>query len=548
MGDGPARPRQFGDLQRQAVRGQRRRAHREGQGVLLRERRPAAERKTPSGFSVDGSSGQNFGHRAEVERVPQHPADALQLRPGRPTEEFIEDARTTTSSSAAWTSTSADGHQLTLRHNYIDGVTDDYRHRRTASTRFSFPDTLYQFNSKTNSTVAQLNSTFGPRLQRAARDVPADPRQSATATGPLPAWSPVRLPDGANLVVAGTRAVLGGQRARPGHLRADRRLHVHPRASTPSPSAPTTSSSSSRTCSSATTSAPTSSQPGPARGRPGPAVRLQLLARPPTPGRRRGSRSTSSASTRATSGGCAPRFTLTLGVRVDMPLFPDKPTANPRLGGELRLPHRRGAEPHACSRPASGFNWDIAGDGKQQVRGGVGIFSGRTPYVWLSNQYGNTGIEFTAHRGRLQRGQPDPVRGRPQQPAARRSPAPPPARSPTRSTSSTPTTSTPRVAARQPRLRPRPRLLGHGGHGRGPGLARPCKDIDYENLNRVPGTGARCSTAGPSSCAGWPRLSDVILLTNTDEGNQWSVSGKLERPFRNGLYATARTSTGARSP
>ena len=28
------------------------------------------------------------------------------------------------------------------------------------------------------------------------------------------------------------------------------------------------------------------------------------------------------------------------------------------------------------------------------MRGGIGLFSGRTPYVWLSNQYGNTGIEF----------------------------------------------------------------------------------------------------------------------------------------------------------
>ena len=36
---------------------------------------------------------------------------------------------------------------------------------------------------------------------------------------------------------------------------------------------------------------------------------------------------------------------------------------------------------------------------RQQVRGGIGVFGGRTPYVWLSNQYGNTGIEFR----RLQR-------------------------------------------------------------------------------------------------------------------------------------------------
>ncbi len=52
-----------------------------------------------------------------------------------------------------------------------------------------------------------------------------------------------------------------------------------------------------------------------------------------------------------------------------------------------------------------------------QLRGGVGIFSGRTPYVWLSNQYGNTGIEFQRIGASLQRRQPDPLRDRPRQPA-----------------------------------------------------------------------------------------------------------------------------------
>jgi hypothetical protein len=36
-----------------------------------------------------------------------------------------------------------------------------------------------------------------------------------------------------------------------------------------------------------------------------------------------------------------------------------------------------------------------------------------------------------------------------------------------------------------------------------------------------------------------PTLSDAVLLTNTSEGSQWSLSGKLERPFRNGLFASA---------
>ena len=45
--------------------------------------------------------------------------------------------------------------------------------------------------------------------------------------------------------------------------------------------------------------------------------------------------------------------------------------------------------------PRVGFNWDIGGNGTQQIRGGVGMFAGRPPYVWISNQFGNTGIDFT---------------------------------------------------------------------------------------------------------------------------------------------------------
>ena len=44
--------------------------------------------------------------------------------------------------------------------------------------------------------------------------------------------------------------------------------------------------------------------------------------------------------------------------------------------------------------PRVGFNYALREGGREQVRGGIGLFAGRTPYVWLSNQYGNTGIEF----------------------------------------------------------------------------------------------------------------------------------------------------------
>ena len=34
------------------------------------------------------------------------------------------------------------------------------------------------------------------------------------------------------------------------------------------------------------------------------------------------------------------------------------------------------------------------GDGTTQVRGGTGLFTGKPPFVWISNQIGNTGVLY----------------------------------------------------------------------------------------------------------------------------------------------------------
>ena len=44
--------------------------------------------------------------------------------------------------------------------------------------------------------------------------------------------------------------------------------------------------------------------------------------------------------------------------------------------------------------PRLGFNWNPKGDKTLQVRGGTGIFAGPPPFVWVSNQASNNGIQF----------------------------------------------------------------------------------------------------------------------------------------------------------
>ena len=88
------------------------------------------------------------------------------------------------------------------------------------------------------------------------------------------------------------------------------------------------------------------------------------------------------------------RLTLTGGIRMDVP-FNDKPAQNPALAANPFLPINTAEFPsgNMLWSPRLGFNFDPRGDGRTIVRGGVGYFTGRPPYVWLSNAFVNTGLE-----------------------------------------------------------------------------------------------------------------------------------------------------------
>lgn len=93
------------------------------------------------------------------------------------------------------------------------------------------------------------------------------------------------------------------------------------------------------------------------------------------------------------------KLNLTLGLRVDTPIFMTDLAENPNVAAET---YRDGITvdvskyPNARPQfsPRLGFNWKPLDNGSLQVRGGTGIFSGTPPYVWLSNQAGNNGVLF----------------------------------------------------------------------------------------------------------------------------------------------------------
>lgn len=94
------------------------------------------------------------------------------------------------------------------------------------------------------------------------------------------------------------------------------------------------------------------------------------------------------------------RFTLTAGIRAEVPLFTNQLTAN-GVVDQLDLLDVNGNVTNYASgewpktrvmvSPRVGFRWDAQGDKSLIVRGGTGIFAGRVPFVWLTNQPSNTG-------------------------------------------------------------------------------------------------------------------------------------------------------------
>lgn len=93
------------------------------------------------------------------------------------------------------------------------------------------------------------------------------------------------------------------------------------------------------------------------------------------------------------------QLTLTGGLRIDYPYAPDQPaTAAGFSTAGFKLPDGTPVTSNTTTLngncligPRLGFNYRLKTESKTQVRGGVGLFQGSNPAVWLSNSFSNTG-------------------------------------------------------------------------------------------------------------------------------------------------------------
>jgi hypothetical protein len=99
------------------------------------------------------------------------------------------------------------------------------------------------------------------------------------------------------------------------------------------------------------------------------------------------------------------KVNLTFGLRVDIPMYFNEIEQNDAVlearnfdgwvneeGESAKVDPSAWPNANPLWSPRFGFNYDIKGDNTLQLRGGTGIFSGRIPFVWLGNQSSNSGI------------------------------------------------------------------------------------------------------------------------------------------------------------
>ncbi|GAB2981914.1 TonB-dependent receptor [Mucilaginibacter puniceus] len=234
-----------------------------------------------------------------------------------------------------------------------------------------------------------------------------------------------------------------------------------------------------------------------------------------------------------------PDFKLTYGLRIDMPVYFNRPEANPTFnsagyfGG---IQNNQVPKSKPLFSPRVGFNWNVDGVSETQVRGGLGLFTGRVPFVWVSNQYGGTGISTIRYTSPI----PTTLRYTYNPSAPLNGAYIPPSNSfPASEVDVTdPNFKVPQTL--RANLAVDQKLPFWGLVGTLEGIyTKVINNILYKQLNIGPVT-ATPSTIGGSSRPYYnfvrvdTRFTDVLMLTNTNAGYAYNITAQIQKPLSRG--------------
>jgi len=90
-------------------------------------------------------------------------------------------------------------------------------------------------------------------------------------------------------------------------------------------------------------------------------------------------------------------LTLTLGIRGDRPDVSPNPTYNAAASSFFGYNNSKVFESGFLIQPRAGFNYNFDTERPTQLRGGVGLFQGDAPQVWIGNSFANTGFNYAAY-------------------------------------------------------------------------------------------------------------------------------------------------------
>jgi outer membrane receptor protein involved in Fe transport len=359
-------------------------------------------RDEPTGASAAGDAPEqaNTALRAALERVSQLLNSTYSFDPGPLTEIQRETSNDTLFGRVDWNI--ANKHQLTLRHNYNDGGRDNTGTRST--TRFTFPSATYRQANETNSTVAQLNSVFTANAYNEARIGYQTIRDERSIPVVFPSIEIGQANQNA-FIAAGTERFSGANALDQTILEiTDDFTWVKGGHTLTFGTHNEVFEFTNLFQSDAYGAYFFGSLPGQATGNPLDVSLANFEANRPS--EYRITYATGDDPLRPTNFEAATlgfyvndqwrvsnNLTLTGGLRVDLPRFPESPSRNPIVEQAIgwRTDNTPAEEP--VLSPRIGFNWNPGVGGNQQVRGGIGVFAGRTPFVWVSNAYAGTGIE-----------------------------------------------------------------------------------------------------------------------------------------------------------